>query len=1007
MDGGCFNEKDDEMMDRRAYGILVLFLTAPPGAAQKWEQVGDQFVLKVGDGQIAYRAPGVIAVGRQGDFPLQVAFFLWHDNWVYERLEAGTVLRGPELDEQGWIRQTGTWVVREQAPPMKYALALEPLPPLEKGGPGGVKIHLETEKTAELKLTAGLWCVLALEPAPPLRKGGPGGVKIDEKGGPGGVKAENREPSGVASVPSPADPQIYARPSAHGPWSRSLLGVCEALLVELSAGRAAVFQGEGFREIRHQAGGSIEMNLHPQDFPVGEKARTSLTIGFEDLPTEFPGEIKPQRRPLAIGQVTPSATTVPQFGKIELEVDLSATWDNPFDPDDVALDAVLTTASGKELRLPGFFLVDHQRSVKGGVELMLPQGQGRWLVRLAATEVGPLHCTLVAQDRTGTVRREVGPFTVVAGENKGFLRVSRHDPRYLQFDSGAAFIPIGHNLPIYHTSGQLAEEAIRKMAAAGENYNRWWMSNAGLGLEWEEKLGWYRQAQAARLDFLLDLAEELDFYYMLCLDTHQDFREDGWQGNPFNQANGGPCATVQDWFTNEAARTFYKKRLRYIVARWGYSPHVLCWEFGNEFEGWADTPEEVKIEWHREMAAYLAALDPYQHLITTSWWSHTGPEKCWEIPEMGLVQTHCYTNNDANVAEPVRQYCLHQWNRFEKPHLFGEFGIRSHTTTADKDPQGWALHNANWAAVCSGCCGIPMPWWHENYIDPLNLYFHFTAIAHFVQGLPFGTARWEPVTVGEMEYVRPPERPLRQDITLTPTSRWGQPEVNEFHVRPDGSVNDPPAIHELLHGMGHQDLRNPPTFVVDYPQPGQFLMNVGRVSNSGRLKVWLDGELKLEREFPCGENVGKEWKYQPQWNLWESVYDEDVAIDVPAGKHRITVDNLGKDWMQVRRFVFTGCKTLDRPNLLVAALRSSEVAIVWLQNRDSDWFNHQKNAVPSVPPSRVPLLGFSDGDYEVEWWETWKGAPVRRERITAQDGTLLLQPGEVATDVAAKIRRGP
>ncbi len=49
----------------------------------------------------------------------------------------------------------------------------------------------------------------------------------------------------------------------------------------------------------------------------------------------------------------------------------------------------------------------------------------------------------------------------------------------------------------------------------------------------------------------------------------------------------GVGATTDWQFTNEQAREFYRKRLRYTVARWGYSPHVLCWEFGNEIQGWA------------------------------------------------------------------------------------------------------------------------------------------------------------------------------------------------------------------------------------------------------------------------------------------------------------------------------------------------------------------------------------------------------------------------------------
>jgi len=116
------------------------------------------------------------------------------------------------------------------------------------------------------------------------------------------------------------------------------------------------------------------------------------------------------------------------------------------------------------------------------------------------------------------------------------------------------------------------------------------------------------------------------------------------------------------------------------------------------------------------------------------------------------------------------------------------------------------------------------------------------------------------------------------------------------------------------------------------------------------------------------------------------------------------VDNEGEDWMRVTRYVFTGCKVLDRPNLLVAALRANAgPCIVWIQNRESDWFNHGKGQVPAVAPARIELAGMADGRYRVEWWDTWDGRPTRSEPVTAQNGKLVLQPGAVKTDVAAKI----
>ena len=42
-----------------------------------------------------------------------------------------------------------------------------------------------------------------------------------------------------------------------------------------------------------------------------------------------------------------------------------------------------------------------------------------------------------------------------------------------------------------------------------------------------------------------------------------------------------------------------------------------------------------------------------------------------------------------------------------------------------------------------------------------------------------------------------------------------------------------------------------------------------------------------------------------------------AQADVPAGDHRIKVENFGQYWMRIRRYVFTGCKVIDRPNRLV------------------------------------------------------------------------------------------
>lgn len=954
-----------------ASAALVLFAlgAAEVSAAPGWERQGGSFVLTHDRGTLSCDRQGRLFLRAGGQPPLEIGLFLWHDAYVFEALSSGQV-ESETLEPDGVLCVRGLWGARDGAKPVRYALHLSP-------GAEQVDARLEVEKTGELTLTDGIWASVRT--------------------------AVGADPARL----------IYLFPCADAPLGADVGGVFKRTYIGPETGASVFFGGGGLCRLRSRVGGgshTCEVKFSAwRDFPAGEKRTVLLTFGWSDMPRIVRPKVA-DRAALSLSAEAPRE--VAQDGLCEIGVTLRGTWDNPYDPDDVALDASVTTASGRTYALPGFFMLPQCWDREGTEDLLLPAGEGQWKVRLAATEPGPMRVTLTARDRSGRKTFELPEsIRVTAGSGgraKGFVRVSKADAHYFAFDDGEGFVLIGHNVPIYRSSNEMSvKEITEKMAANGENWNRWWLSKDGLGLEWEPRLGWYRQAQAAKLDRLLEDAERLGMYYQLCMDTHQDFRQEGWKGNPFNVTQGGPCRTAGEWFTNAAARAFYRKRLRYTVARWSYSPHVFCWEFGNEFEGWADASQETILAWHREMAPLLASLDPYGHLISTSWWSKTGPEACWQIPALSFVQTHSYANNDLNTALEAHAYCLTQWNGFQKPHLFAEFGIRSHNFSPDADPTGRAIHNTAWAALASGCGGVPMPWWHENYIEPKNLYFHFRALRNFVGGLPFGTAPWKQVTVqGPAPFLRP-ARPSHRDVVALTRSGFRKPAADRFAVSPDGAVSNEAELLSNLHGAGHRDLVNPPTFEVTYPRDGAFVIHVDKVSNSGLLRIFVDDALALEKPLPCGEGQGKSWRYVSQWKLWESVYDADVSVPVTAGAHRIRVENHGKDWVAVARYVFTGCRSVERQEAVCYALASPRAAIAWIQNGDSTWVNHAQHAdeILPLPPAEYALEGFADGAYDVEWWETWKGTVLRRETVRASDGKLTLRPGPIATDVAVMIVR--
>ena len=116
------------------------------------------------------------------------------------------------------------------------------------------------------------------------------------------------------------------------------------------------------------------------------------------------------------------------------------------------------------------------------------------------------------------------------------------------------------------------------------------------------------------------------------------------------------------------------------------------------------------------------------------------------------------------------------------------------------------------------------------------------------------------------------------------------------------------------------------------------------------------------------------------------------------------MENFGCDWVTVSSYRFTGWQVLDRPNVLVCGMKSDSVAVLWLQNRDSSWYNHARDLVRSVDAFRLSVEGLSDGLYDVEWWNTWKGEPERTDQIEVRDGLLPLMVPALETDTVLKIR---
>ncbi|MCD6351125.1 MAG: DUF5060 domain-containing protein, partial [Armatimonadetes bacterium] len=456
--------------------------------------------------------------------------------------------------------------------------------------------------------------------------------------------------------------------------------------------------------------------------------------------------------PLKIKGVRASALRVPCFSRLELAVDLSATYDNPFDPNQIDLRAIFQTPGGERKEVPAFYWADYQRRQAGKGVILVPLGRGGWRVRFTPCEVGHYSFRLVARDRTGaTTEWGPGTFDALPSKAHGFVRRSQ-DPHYFCFDDGTPYFAVGENLCWYSSAQRTADydRWLARLQAAGANYIRLWMPRWAFGIE-ADQVGVYRMDRAWELDYVLDQCQQRGIYVKLCLENFRRF-DDGQ--NPYDRRNGGPCKTVRDFFEKPEARALFKQRLRYIVARWSYSPALMAWELWNEVncvQGYGEYRDVVR-DWTVEICRYLREIDPNQHLTVTSLGSSQYDDKLWALPEMDFAQMHGYYGwsgyDETRDMAAFIPHWLKKIDHFGKPYLFAEFGIIREKPEprelCDRDREGVHLHNGLWSAALSGAAGGAMLWWWDSYVDPMNLYSRFASLATFARDVPWTDAELQP-----------------------------------------------------------------------------------------------------------------------------------------------------------------------------------------------------------------------------------------------------------------------
>lgn len=702
--------------------------------------------------------------------------------------------------------------------------------------------------------------------------------------------------------------------------------------------------------------------------------------------------------------------------KAELEVTGVPSLGNPFDPDDIAVEVRITSPSGRTWVQPAYWHQDYNRSLVAGQERLEPAGTPGWRVRFLPQEPGSHRLRLSiripntpSSDLETTV--EVSP----GAGGRGYVRRSPEHRGDLATEDGRPLRLVGANYCWPEAGGTYDYDRwFNLLHRSGGNYARLWLAPWWIGLEHQPgRLNRYPLDEAWRLDHIVEQAEGNGIYLVLCLDHHGMYQVSNqnwggsnnfWATNPYSVQAGGPCEKPNDFFTSEAARKTYQKRLRYLIARYGYSTSLLSWQFFNEIDN--TFIQQVKapdvLAWHQIMGRWLRTHDPMGHLISTSMTGGADQPDFWKLPEMDFTVYHSY--QDPAPARKLAQLTADFVSRYGKPVVVGEFGVDARSWNIAIDPHLRGFRQCLWGAAMGGSAGPAHSWWWED-LERNGAYPIVQAFSEIMAQAGWNEGEWRPAKVTqnlnapeELQVAPADARPFTANLALNPGRR--------LPLRGTVAIASPLAaeraseyVSAFLYGTRNPQLPSKMTLRVAAGPAARLVLKVNAVASDNQLVVKVGSEEVLRTGFLNRDN-------QAQMN---GEINQEFPLALPPGLQTIEIANIGHDWTGLEALRLEGIKETafaDRWSFApeVFALRSGAKAVAYIVSPHAVYpAGALRYQPPLVEAALVRLEDWPDGAYRVQWFDPETGALKSEIRTEAKSGSLTLDAPAFRADLVAVI----
>lgn len=693
--------------------------------------------------------------------------------------------------------------------------------------------------------------------------------------------------------------------------------------------------------------------------------------------------------------VKQNASEIGAYEKFELSLELQAAYENPYDPEELNLSAVFLSPGGKQWKINGFF-----------------DGAG-WLVRFAPNEIGSWKYRLSVKDKTGTTISAEAGFNTVESSNHGWIQLSSSNKRYLEYSDGSTFYGIGAAYP-----WGITEDGLNDLADHGANLITYWngnYDNAGNGGGNNQiesvgsGIGKYDVLKGFRMDELLDWFETRNLYMNFVIWPHDSLADqiNGWPA-AWKRSAYSTIGEAKDFYSSEEMWNYQEKLYRYIIARWGYSPHIAAWNLVTEVngtDGWSFGNSEQANEWITKMQQFFKSNDPYGHPTVGS--MAGGAEDYWDHGYKTLDiadRENYYDFTYKAIAKDVQT----RWQQYEKPLFIGEIANVT-------DPL--LYHNALWTALSNGLASTPI-WWAQDKINA-EMFDQMKVFSEVVKNIDFR----EPRTRMELA-TKTIQKQLDAEVLLEDgksAEDWNMPDWPDANkdaagtlykpAAEDGTVN---ALMSFRSGDFSQGFLHQSGFPSDWSSYKELQFEI-YVEHAGK------GELKAKPVLLPDGN----WTESNDRNDSKLTSGSWTTVTVPLadvpnnywrdGK-RIEAEQLQNisSW-GVKLYTTASDKEakptvvkLRNPRLLSDKPPSVEVkeAQGWVmagQKLSFGWLVTDEGAIGG---KTAELKGFGEGEATISWYDPWNGEELGNEKIVPADGVLkLTAPTSDKRDIAFLIKR--